>query len=216
MIVDVPCLFYFSIMLPLLTDSLKLAKGRGTDKDTQNRFEKLSYVAESEAVLDREVQRTEVRVENAKKIITRNTSPDLTFDRSINPYRGCEHGCIYCFARPTHAYLDLSPGLDFETKLIARPNAPELLRKELAKPKYTPAPIAIGTNTDAYQPVEQKHKIMRGIIEVLHRHKDPLRITTKGNLIERDIDLLVEMAADNLVSVAITITSLNRVLARRL
>ncbi len=135
-------------------------------------------------------------------MITRNDSPDIGFDRSINPYRGCEHGCVYCFARPTHAYLGLSPGLDFEIKLFAKPDAPALLEKELAAPGYEPRMIAIGTNTDPYQPIEREHKIMRGILEVLERAGHPVGIVTKSALVMRDIDILARMAKRNLVKVA--------------
>ena len=158
--------------------------------------------------------RTEVAVERPRSVITRNRSPDVFFDRSINPYRGCEHGCIYCFARPTHAFLGLSPGLDFETKLVARPEAPEVLRAELRKKRYRPAVIAIGTNTDPYQPVEARMGIMRGILEVLAEHRHPVGIVTKGTLIERDIDLLGEMARDGLVHVGVSVTTLDPVVSR--
>lgn len=157
--------------------------------------------------------RTTVSVETPRTIITRNASPDIMFDRSINPYRGCEHGCIYCFARPSHAFLDLSPGLDFETKLVAKPNAPDLLRAELGKRGYTVAPIAFGTNTDAYQPIERDWKIMRGCLEVLSETNHPLTITTKSDRVVRDIDLLEPMAARQLVAVAMSITSLEPKLA---
>lgn len=153
--------------------------------------------------------RTTVTVETPRTIISRNQSPDVPFDRSINPYRGCEHGCIYCFARPTHAYLDLSPGLDFETRLFAKPDAPTLLRAELSKRSYTPAPIAFGTNTDAYQPIERDWRIMRGCLEVLAACDHPLTITTKSDRVVRDIDLLAPMAAKGLVSVMISITTLD-------
>ena len=145
--------------------------------------------------------RTEVREEHPRRVITRNASPDLGFDRSINPYRGCEHGCIYCFARPSHAWLGLSPGLDFETRLIARPDAPDLLARELSRKGYRPAPIAIGTNTDPYQPVERDRRIMRGLLEVLRDFRHPVGIVTKGSLVERDIDILAGMAADGLAKV---------------
>lgn len=153
--------------------------------------------------------RTNVTVETPRTIISRNQSPDVPFDRSINPYRGCEHGCIYCFARPTHAFLDLSPGLDFETKLFAKPDAPTLLRAELAKRGYAPAPIAFGTNTDAYQPIEREWRIMRGCLEVLAACDHPLTITTKSNRVVRDIDVLAPMAAKGLVSVMMSITTLD-------
>jgi DNA repair photolyase len=153
--------------------------------------------------------RTTVTVEHPRTIISRNTSPDVFFDRSINPYRGCEHGCIYCFARPTHAYHDLSPGLDFESRLFAKPNAADLLRAELLKPGYAVAPIALGTNTDPYQPIESDWRITRSIIEVLAETRHPLTITTKSDRVLRDIDLLGPMAAQGLAGVAMSITSLD-------
>ncbi len=152
--------------------------------------------------------KTSVTVEHPRTIITRNASPDIPFDRSINPYRGCEHGCIYCFARPSHAFHDLSPGLDFETRLFAKPNAPALLRAELARKGYEVAPIAFGTNTDPYQPIEDQWRITRGCIEVLAEHDHPLTITTKSDRVTRDIDLLAPMAAKGLVLVVLSITSL--------
>lgn len=160
--------------------------------------------------------RTTVTVEHPRIIITRNSSPDLSFDRSINAYRGCEHGCIYCYARPTHAFHDLSPGLDFESRLFAKPDAARLLRAELARPGYRPAPLAIGTNTDPYQPIERDWRITRDVIAVLAAARHPLFITTKSDRILRDIDLLAAMAQDGLVSVAISVTTLDPVLARRL
>jgi DNA repair photolyase len=160
--------------------------------------------------------RTSVTIERARRIITRNASPDIPFDRSINPYRGCEHGCIYCFARPTHAYHDLSPGIDFESRLFAKPDAAELLRAELARPGYRVAPIAMGTNTDPYQPIERDWRITRGIIEVLAECRHPLTIVTKSNRVTRDLDLLAEMAAEGLVWVAVSITSLDPAIARTL
>jgi DNA repair photolyase len=160
--------------------------------------------------------RTEVSVERPRSAITRNTSPDLSFDRSINPYRGCEHGCIYCFARPSHAFLGLSPGLDFETRLIARPDIARVLEAELRKPRYVPAPIAIGTNTDPYQPVEAERRIMRAVLEVLQAFRHPVTVTTKGALIERDADILGEMGQAGLASVGISVTTLDATLARRM
>jgi len=160
--------------------------------------------------------RTTVTIERPRTIITRNASPDIGFDRSINPYRGCEHGCIYCFARPTHAYHDLSPGIDFESRLFAKPDAAALLRAELAKPGYRVAPIAMGTNTDPYQPIERDWRITRSVIEVLAECRHPLTITTKSNKVVRDLDLLTAMAADGLVSVAISVTSLDPAIARTL
>jgi len=158
--------------------------------------------------------RTTVSEETAKQIITRNASPDLGFDRSINAYRGCEHGCVYCFARPTHAYLGLSPGLDFETRLFAKPNAAALLRRELAAPGYRARSIAIGTNTDPYQPVERERRITRQILEVLAETRHPVGIVTKSDLVQRDLDILAPMAADGLSKVGVSVTTLNGALAR--
>ncbi|WP_253341739.1 PA0069 family radical SAM protein [Sphingobium sp. OAS761] len=160
--------------------------------------------------------RTEVMVEHPRSIITRNTSPDIAFSQSINAYRGCEHGCIYCFARPTHAYHDLSPGLDFETKLFAKPDAAVLLRKELGKRGYIVSPIAMGTNTDPYQPVEKDWRITRDVLEVLAETRHPTFITTKSDRILRDIDVLADLARDNLVAVMISVTSLDPRVARTL
>ncbi|MEL6359679.1 MAG: PA0069 family radical SAM protein [Pseudomonadota bacterium] len=158
--------------------------------------------------------RTHMTVERPKSIINYVDSPFVSFDRSINPYRGCEHGCIYCFARPTHAYYGLSPGLDFEQKLFAKPDAADLLRKELSARKYKPAPIAIGTNTDPYQPAERSYQIMRGILKVLTEFNHPVSILTKSALIERDVDLLAPMAEKGLVKAMVSITSLDRYLSR--
>lgn len=160
--------------------------------------------------------RTQVSIDPVRQIITRNRSPDVPFEQSINPYRGCEHGCVYCFARPTHTYLGLSAGLDFETKLFARPDAPERLRRELARPGYRCQVIAMGTNTDPYQPVEKRWKVTRGILEVLAEHDHPVSIVTKSALVERDIDLLAPMAEKNLAQVMVSVTSLDRELSRRL
>jgi DNA repair photolyase len=159
---------------------------------------------------------TTITVERARSIIARNDSPDVPFDQSINPYRGCEHGCIYCYARPSHAYLELSPGLDFETKLFAKTNAAQLLRAELAKPGYVVSPISLGANTDCYQPAERKLRITRQILEVLAECEHPLTIVTKSALVERDLDLLAPMAKKNLVKLFVSIGTLDRVLARRL
>ncbi|CAN0653608.1 PA0069 family radical SAM protein [Nitratireductor aquimarinus] len=158
--------------------------------------------------------KTEVQVEKPRTIITRNSSPDISFDRSINPYRGCEHGCVYCFARPTHAYMGLSAGLDFEAKLFAKPDAARLLEREIAKPGYEPRTIAIGTNTDPYQPIEKKYRIMREILEVLEAHKHPVGIVTKSALVMRDMDILSRMAEQGLAKVALSVTTLDRKLAR--
>ena len=160
--------------------------------------------------------RTTVTVEHPKTIITRNQSPDVPFDRSINAYRGCEHGCIYCFARPTHAFHDLSPGLDFETRLFAKPDAARLLRVELSKRNYECRPIALGTNTDPYQPIEADWRITRGILEVLAEFRHPVTITTKSNRVTRDIEILGPMAADGLAAVMISVTSLDPATARSL
>jgi len=195
-------------------------KGRGAVSNQAGRFERLA----TEPVVDDwpgdgeglPPFRTHVRDEVPRAILSYNSSPDIPFDRSINPYRGCEHGCIYCFARPTHAYLGLSPGLDFETNLIARPKAPEILDKQLRAPGYTVAPIAIGTNTDPYQPIEKEREIMRACLQVLARFHHPVAIVTKGILIERDLDILAPMAARGLVQVGVSVTTLDRELARRL
>ncbi|BCJ90177.1 radical SAM protein [Terrihabitans soli] len=194
-------------------------RGRGAVTNPSGRFEPYSRsLADDgwESLADLPPFKTEVSYEAAKKIITRNQSPDISFDRSINPYRGCEHGCVYCFARPTHSYLGLSPGLDFESKLTVKPNAAELLTKELADPKYEVRTMALGTNTDPYQPIEREYRITRSILEVLARTKHPVGIVTKSALVQRDIDILAPMAADNLARVAISITTLDPKLARTL
>jgi DNA repair photolyase len=160
--------------------------------------------------------RTTVTEEHPKTILTFNTSPDIGFDRSVNAYRGCEHGCIYCFARPTHAYHDLSPGLDFETKLFAKPDAASLLRATLAKPKYRPRPIAMGTNTDPYQPIEQRYRITRQVLELCLETRHPVTITTKSARVLRDLDLLADLARLNLTAVAISVTSLDPKLSGKL
>ena len=160
--------------------------------------------------------RTTVTEEAARSILTRNTSPDVPFDRSVNLYRGCEHGCIYCFARPTHARFGLSPGLDFESRLFAKPEAPALLDKELRKKGYRPATIAFGTNTDPYQPIEAERGLMRACLDVLAAHRHPVSIVTKSALIRRDLDLLADMAAQNLAAVGVSLTTLDRDLCRSL
>jgi len=165
---------------------------------------------------DEQPLETQVTEERARSILSRNDSPDVGFEQSINPYRGCEHGCIYCYARPSHAYLELSPGLDFESKLFAKTNAAELLRAELSRPGYRPSPIALGANTDCYQPIERKYKITRGILEVLAEFQHPVTIVTKSALVERDLDLLAPMARKNLVKVFVSIGTLDRALARKL
>src|SRR5580704_12083011 len=192
-------------------------RGRGTLSNASGRYEPLARVAFDDGwqgLEDLPPFKTTVTADTTRKIITRNDSPDISFDRSINPYRGCEHGCVYCFARPTHAYLGLSPGLDFESKLFMKPNAPELLERELSAPGYEPKIIAIGTNTDPYQPIERSHQIMRRILEVLERAGHPVGIVTKSALVLRDLDILVRMAKRDLVKVAISVTSLDAKLAR--
>lgn len=195
-------------------------KGRGAVSNLSGRFE----IQTSEWVDDgwwqgdepQSVLKTQVTPEYAKTILSRNQSPDLPFSVSLNPYRGCEHGCIYCFARPSHAYLGLSPGLDFETRLFAKLNAAELLRSELAADSYVPGAIALGVNTDAYQPCERKLRLTRGVLEVLKESRHPVGLISKSSLIERDIDLLSDMASQNLAMVAVTITTLDHETARTL
>ncbi|MGL4975069.1 MAG: PA0069 family radical SAM protein [Bosea sp. (in: a-proteobacteria)] len=192
-------------------------RGRGATINPGGRFEPLERVSEDDgwgSLGELPAFRTEIAIEKPRTIITRNDSPDISFDRSINPYRGCEHGCVYCFARPSHAYLGLSPGLDFETKLTAKPDAAQLLEKELSVAGYRPRTMAIGTNTDAYQPIERKLRIMRGLLEVLARFRHPVGIVTKSALVARDIDILAPIAADGLAKVAISLTTLDPKLAR--
>jgi DNA repair photolyase len=192
-------------------------RGRGAVSNTSGRYEPLARVAFDDGWQSLEELppfKTYVQEERARKIITRNDSPDIGFDRSINPYRGCEHGCIYCFARPTHAYQGLSPGLDFESKLFVKPDAPELLARELAAPGYEPRMIAMGTNTDPYQPIERKWQVTRRILEVLRDTNHPVGIVTKSALVMRDIDILSAMAAKGLAKVALSVTTLDPKLAR--
>jgi len=192
-------------------------RGRGTASNASGRYEPLARVAFDDGWQGLEQLppfKTTVTIDTTRKIITHNDSPDISFDRSINPYRGCEHGCVYCFARPTHAYLGLSPGLDFESKLFMKPNAPELLERELSAPDYSPKTIAIGTNTDPYQPIERRYQIMRRILEVLDRAGHPVGIVTKSTLVLRDLDILTRMAKRDLVKVAISVTTLDPKLAR--
>ena len=194
-------------------------RGRGAASNRDNRFERLVRVAQSDGwdlPEDAPGLRTELRHEDARSIIARNASPDVPFDRSINPYRGCEHGCIYCFARPSHAYLGLSPGLDFETRLIAKPNAAARLRAELSRPSYVPQVLAIGTNTDPYQPVERQERLMRAVLEVLSEFRHPVSIATKGTLVERDADLLGEMGQAGLARLGVSVTTLDPDLARKM
>ena len=191
--------------------------GRAARSNQVGRFERQTreFVDDGwEREQDASVQRTNVSLEVPRSVITRNSSPDIPFDRSLNPYRGCEHGCIYCFARPTHAYLGLSPGLDFETELVARPGAADVLRRDLSKRGYEPAVLAMGTNTDPYQPIEARYRIMPQILSVLLDFRHPLGIVTKGSLIERDIGLLSELAAEGLLHVGASVTSLDARLSR--
>lgn len=196
------------------------ARGRATHSNASGRHECFSRVLTDDGwgSLDEEAPplRTTVLKDATRTIITRNKSPDISFDRSINPYRGCEHGCVYCFARPTHAYLGLSPGLDFESTLYMKPNAAALLEAELRNPNYRPRPIAMGTNTDPYQPIERKHRVTRSLLEVMSRYRHPVTIVTKSNLITRDIDILGPMAERGLAKVALSVTTLDRKLARRM
>ncbi len=196
-------------------------KGRGANSNRSGHFEPASRHASDDGWGhspddDLPPLRTTLTIDSARTVITYNRSPDLGFDRSINPYRGCEHGCVYCFARPTHAYLGLSPGLDFETRIFTKPDAAALLHRQLAKPGYVPRPIAMGTNTDPYQPVEQRLGITRSILEVLLQHRHPVTITTKSARLLRDLDLFTALATDNLISIAISVTSLDADLARKL
>lgn len=198
-------------------------KGRGAVSNIDGRFERHIHQAVDDGWLgtlmeDQDAPRTKTTlgIDGARSVITRNQSPDVPFDRSINPYRGCEHGCVYCFARPTHAYLGLSPGLDFETRLFWKPEAAQLLRKQLSSKAYQPAPIVIGTSTDPYQPVDRDKKLTRSIIEVLADCQHPFSLITKSALVTRDIDLIAPMAARNRASVAVSVTSLDHRLSNLL
>ena len=196
----------------------RLLKGRGARSNDSSRYDSERRVGFDDGwTADDETPppiKTEITRDATRTIIARNTSPDISFNQSINPYRGCEHGCIYCFARPTHAYLGLSPGLDFETKLLVKPDAAKLLEAELRKPSYQPQVIAMGTNTDPYQPIERDWRVTRSILQVLADFKNPVAIVTKSALIARDIDILAPMAAEGLAKVALSITTLDRKLAR--
>lgn len=201
-----------------------VTKGRGAPDNVEpTRFNLNERVADGDWIDEREQLdggkpplKTTVTEEFAKSILSFNTSPDVPFDRSVNAYRGCEHGCVYCFARPTHAFHDLSPGLDFESRLFAKPNAADILRKTLAKPGYKPAPIAIGTNTDPYQPIERTYRITRSILALMVETSHPIVVTTKSARVVDDLDLLSQLAAKRLTGVAISITSLDAKLARTL
>jgi DNA repair photolyase len=192
-------------------------RGRAAGINPSGRFEPLTrHVFDDgwESLDDLPPFKTEVQIEKPRTIITRNQSPDISFDRSINPYRGCEHGCVYCFARPTHSFMGMSPGLDFESKLFAKPDAAKLLDKELSKEGYQARTIAIGTNTDPYQPIEKQYRIMREVLEVLEARNHPVGIVTKSALVMRDIDILSRMAEKGLAKVALSVTTLDRMLAR--
>ena len=196
-------------------------RGRGAALNPPGRFERLQAAPADDGwghpdstEDDLPPLRTMVAFDSSRTVLTRNTSPDLPFDRSVNPYRGCEHGCTYCYARPSHAQLGLSPGLDFETRLVAKPEAPRLLADALSKPGYKVAPIAIGTNTDPYQPIEKKLRIMRGVLEVLRDHNHPVMITTKGSLVTRDLDILGPMGRLGLAHVQVSLTTLDPHLSR--
>lgn len=193
-----------------------MLKGRGTDQSPANRFQPTRVEPDAGTEASPGHGQTRLHREQARTIITRNSSPDVGFDRSINPYRGCEHGCIYCFARPSHAYLDLSPGLDFETQIFYKANAVERLRAELGRPGYRCAPIALGINTDAYQPCERELGLTRQLLEVLLEYRHPVSLLTKSDAILRDVDLLAELARHQLVQVRVSLTTLDDELKRRL
>ncbi len=204
-----------------ITTDRNLLRGRGTLSNAAGRYERHTRFLVDDgwrhppaAEDELPALKTEVLIDSSRTIITRNQSPDISFSQSINPYKGCEHGCVYCFARPTHAYLGLSPGIDFESKLFAKPNAAELLRKELSAPGYVPQVLAIGTNTDPYQPTEKRMRIMRSILEVLHEFRHPVGIVTKSALVTRDLDILAPMAQMGLAKVALSVTTLDPKLAR--
>ncbi len=204
---------------PAYRVDLERRRGRGSSANPSGRFESVEREGFDDGwdiEEERENLATEVIIEKPRTIITRNDLPDISFDRSINPYRGCEHGCAYCFARPTHSFQGLSPGLDFETKIFAKPNAADLLEKELRAPGYEAQVIAMGTNTDPYQPVERRFRITRSILEVLNRMNHPVGIVTKSSLVTRDIDILSQMADRQLAKVALSITTLDPKLARRM
>ena len=220
---------------PFVQPPLKAKKGRGAVSNLQGRYEQWTREAIDDGWGNGDIigtggrdkaendepdtglaWKTQVIEEHAKTILSRNRSPDVPFSVSLNPYRGCEHGCIYCFARPTHSYLGLSPGLDFESKIFAKVNAPELLRRELAKQSYVPEPIALGVNTDAYQPCERDLRLTRRVLEVLRECEHPVALISKSSLMERDIDLLSDMASRRLAVAAVTITTLDPAVARTL
>ncbi len=204
--------------IPMREEKSPFAKGRGAVSNASGRFESLKRAKfhDGWSPDDAGTLKTDVTDEFPKSIIARNQSPDIPFDQSINPYRGCEHGCAYCFARPTHAYMGLSPGLDFESRLFAKPDAAEILTKEIAHKSYKVSPIALGTNTDPYQPIEKEKRITREVLKVLEAHDHPVTILTKSRLVVRDLDILAPMAQKGLVKVALSVTTLDRKLARTL
>ena len=207
-----------AVVVPLAVEAVR-RRGRGSVSNASGRYEPLARALIDDgwdSLAELPPFKTDVTVEKAKTIISRNVSPDLEFDRSINPYRGCEHGCIYCYARPTHAYMGLSPGLDFETRLFAKEGAEKLLERELAAPGYQPRMIAIGTNTDPYQPIERERKIMRRLLHILSEARHPVGIVTKSALVLRDLDLLAPMAQQGLAKVSLSVTTLDSMLARRM
>lgn len=201
-------------------DTRRLEKGRGAILNLEGRFARAAHTRDDDGwgVLDEPLPPLEtiVQVDAARSIISRNDSPDVGFSASVNPYRGCESGCIYCFARPSHAYMDLSPGIDFETKLFYKPNAAALLRGAFRKPGYQPTPIALGINTDGYQPIERQYGITRACLEVMCEFRHPVAIVTKHSLVTRDLDLLVDLARDDLVQVMFSVTSLDPAIKRTL
>ncbi len=212
-------LFFYTVFSGVEVESeqdrsggLAVHTGRGALSNRESRYRQTTV--EWDDGIEGPSPVTECRPVEASSIIARNRSPDVPFDQSINPYQGCEHGCIYCYARPTHAYLDLSPGMDFETRLTCKRNAATLLQRELSRPSYRCSAITLGANTDPYQPVEKQQRITRQVLEVLHRHRHPVTIITKGALVTRDLDLLAELAADGLCSVAVSITTLDADLKR--
>ena len=194
-------------------------RGRGSRLNPDNRYadwQREGFDDGWQEATEDEAPATQLLVERSRSLISRNTSPDVPFSQSINPYKGCEHGCAYCFARPGHAYLGLSPGLDFETRIVWKPDAPEVLRRELASPRYRCQPIALGINTDGWQPVERRLRLTRSLLEILCETRHPVSIVTKSALVERDMDLLADMARDTLVNVMFSITTLDPQLARKL
>lgn len=204
----------------MVSSQKKSIKGRGALSNSEGRFEPVAHVAIDDGwdtqTTQNDAIRTTVSVDSSKTVISKNASPDVPFDQSVNPYRGCEHGCIYCYARPTHSYLGLSPGLDFERRLFYKPDVVEQLRWELSLPTYRCKVLAFGTNTDPYQPIEKRYQLMRGVLALMLDTGHPLTITTKSSLVERDIDLLQELAARDLIMVSLSVTTLDHDVARKL